>query len=267
MTKTTNTMMPVAQVADEEPVALATSDSTVGLFERLARDPNTSVEKIERLMGLWERNEGRLAENAFNKAMSEAQAEMEPISADATNPQTHSRYASYAQLDRALRPIYTQHGFGLSFDTGETPLETHVRVCCKVTHIGGFARDYHLDMPADGKGAKGGDVMTKTHATGSALSYGMRYLLKMIFNVAVGEDDDDGNEAGGSPEGPPRPKDYDDKIDDLNAAADEGFAKFELAWKALDGKYRAYAVEMDGARMGRIKQKALDVDKKNGVKR
>jgi hypothetical protein len=50
-------------------------------------------------------------------------------------------------------------------------------------------------MPADGKGAKGGDVMTKTHATGSAIQYGMRYLLKMIFNIAVG-DDDDGNAAG-----------------------------------------------------------------------
>jgi hypothetical protein len=51
-------------------------------------------------------------------------------------------------------------------------------------------------MPADGKGARGGDVMTKTHATGSAASYGMRYLLKMIFNIAVAEADDDGNAAG-----------------------------------------------------------------------
>ena len=36
--------------------------------------------------------------------------------------------------------------------------------------------------------------MTKTHAMGAGMSYGMRYLLKMIFNVAVGEDDTDGNE-------------------------------------------------------------------------
>ena len=48
-------------------------------------------------------------------------------------------------------------------------------------------------MPADGKGAKGGEVMTKTHAMGAATAYGMRYLLKMIWNVAVGEDDTDGN--------------------------------------------------------------------------
>ena len=37
--------------------------------------------------------------------------------------------------------------------------------------------------------------MTKTHAFGSGLSYGMRYLLKLIFNVAISMDDD-GNAAG-----------------------------------------------------------------------
>jgi hypothetical protein len=40
--------------------------------------------------------------------------------------------------------------------------------------------------------------MTKTHATGSAVSYGMRYLLKMIFNIAVSDRDDDGNAASDS---------------------------------------------------------------------
>jgi hypothetical protein len=37
--------------------------------------------------------------------------------------------------------------------------------------------------------------MTRTHATGSATSYGSRYLLRMIFNISIGEDD--GNLAGG----------------------------------------------------------------------
>jgi hypothetical protein len=38
--------------------------------------------------------------------------------------------------------------------------------------------------------------MTKTHASGAAQSYGMRYLLKGIFNIAIGEEDNDGNEVG-----------------------------------------------------------------------
>ncbi len=67
-----------------------------------------------------------------------------------------------------------------------------LRVFCEVSR-GGYSRMYQIDMPSDGKGAKGGDVMTKTHATGAASQYGMRYLLKMIFNVAIGEDDNDGN--------------------------------------------------------------------------
>ncbi len=60
---------------------------------------------------------------------------------------------------------------------------------------GGYTRTYKKDVASDGKGAKGNDVMTKTHASGAAGSYGMRYLLRMIFNIAVGEGDTDGNDA------------------------------------------------------------------------
>lgn len=133
------------------------------------------------------------AQRDFNTAMGQAQSEMGRVAADANNPQTRSKYATYAALDKALRPVYTKHGFSISFDTGDGAPEGHVRVLAYVAHSGGFIRTYRADMPNDGKGAKGGDVMTKTHASGAAMSYGMRYLLKMIFNVAVGEDDTDGN--------------------------------------------------------------------------
>jgi hypothetical protein len=125
--------------------------------------------------------------------MKAAQAEMRAIAADANNSQTRSKYATYAKLDSILRPIYTKHGFSVSFDEDDSPKAEHIRVLAYVAHEAGFTRTYRKDMPADGKGAKGGDVMTKTHAAGAAASYGMRYLLKGIFNVAVGEDDADGN--------------------------------------------------------------------------
>lgn len=172
------------------------SGGILAVIERAARDPSVDVEKMERLFAMSERVQQRQAEAAFNAAMNDAQSDMRPISADAHNPQTKSKYASYAQLDKALRPIYTKHGFSLSFGEADSPKPEHVRVVCWVSHVGGHTREYHRDMPADGKGAKGGDVMTKTHAAGAAGSYGARYLLKGIFNVAVGEDDRDGNEAG-----------------------------------------------------------------------
>jgi hypothetical protein len=182
-----------------EPIPAPQSESAavLSIIERAARDPSVDIDKLKQLMEMREKVEMQAAERAFNTAMKAAQAEMRPVSADAENPQTRSRYATYAKLDRALRPIYTKHGFALSFDEADSPKPDHIRVLCYVTHDGGFTRTYRKDMPADGKGAKGGDVMTKTHATGAAASYGSRYLLKGIFNVAVGEDDRDGNEPAG----------------------------------------------------------------------
>lgn len=168
--------------------------SLVSLIAQAARDPSVDISKMERLMDMHERITAKESEIAFNSSMTACQQEMKQVSTDANNPQTHSKYATYAKLDSYLRPIYTRHGFALSFDEGDSPKPEHVRVLCYVSHNGGHTRTYHRDMPADGKGAKGGDVMTKTHAAGAAGSYGARYLLKGIFNVAVGEYDLDGND-------------------------------------------------------------------------
>ena len=169
--------------------------SFIQMIERAARDPSVDIDKMERLMQMHERMVARKAETDFNDAMTACQSELRMVAADANNPQTHSKYASYAALDRALRPVYTKHGISISYGTEDTPKAETVRVIAHVAR-GGYTRKYQVDMPADGKGAKGGDVMTKTHATGAAMSYGARYLLKSIFNIAVGEDDDDGNGVG-----------------------------------------------------------------------
>ena len=185
------TLQPVSQLAPASETA-----SILSMIERVARDPSIDMDKLIRLLELRDRTEARARSDAFDEAMTACQGEMRPIAADSNNPQTKSRYASYFALDRALRPIYTKHGFSLSFNTAGGAPEGCVRIVCRASR-GGHSRDYSIDMPADGKGAKGGDVMTKTHATGAAVSYGSRYLLKMIFNVAVGESDDDGNGATG----------------------------------------------------------------------
>lgn len=167
------------------------------VISRAASDDSISIEKMERLFAMHERMEAKQAEGEFHAAMSRVQAGMSRIAADKHNSQTRSDYPSYAALDRVLRPLYTEAGLSISFDT-ESVGEGMVGMICHVSHTGGHTRTYRAAVPSDGKGAKGGDVMTKTHAFGSGTSYGMRYLLKMIFNVAIGEDpeDDDGNAAG-----------------------------------------------------------------------
>ncbi|HEY1243442.1 MAG TPA: ERF family protein [Hyphomicrobiaceae bacterium] len=159
-----------------------------------ASDPAIDIGKIEHLIRLRREMEQAEAEHAFNNALAAAQAQMVPIAADAVNDQIGNRYASYAALDRAVRPIYTQHGLAMTYATGERSTDVAVEVCgWLIGH--GHSRRYSIVMPADGKGARGGDVMSRTHAAASAISYGMRYLLVMAFNLAI-DRDDDGNAAG-----------------------------------------------------------------------
>ncbi len=187
--KTVAVNMPVQQISSDPSVAM------ISMIQQAASDPNTDVAKMEKLWEMKERIDAKQAEGDFNQAMGLAQSKMGTIGVDKANRQTQSKYASYSKLDKVLRPIYTSDGFALSFNTEKAENPAEIRIICFVSHAKGHTRMYSIDMPADGKGAKGGDVMTKTHATGSAVSYGMRYLLKMIFNVAIGEYDDDGNQA------------------------------------------------------------------------
>ena len=184
-------------MAKDEQLVLAEPQQALTPMElmRIALSNQSGIEVIERLAALQEKAMARDAEIAFNEALNRVQSEIRRITPDLDNKQTSSKYASYAALDKVLRPIYSREGFSLSFNTADCPKPETVRVTCKVS-LGCHSEHYQIDMPADGKGAKGGDVMTKTHATGSAVTYGMRYLLKAIFNVAIGEDDDDGNSNG-----------------------------------------------------------------------
>jgi hypothetical protein len=199
MTKTE--VQKVTQMPKQEVVAMPMqADPLLTLIERVACDPSADVGKMRALLEMHQSLQDRQAVKMYGVAMTAAQMEMEPIRTDAANPQTKSRYVSFPALDKVLRPIYTKHGFSLSFSTEPCDQPDKVNLVCDVFHRDGHMRRHALQMPADGKGPKGNDVMTKTHATGSGISYGQRYLTKMIFNISVARDDD-GNRAASVPSG------------------------------------------------------------------
>lgn len=202
--KKTGTAVSVAKLQE-----LAAPTSFDEFLNRAARDPKFNIETFKAVLEAKERQDAREAERRFNDAMAACQAELAPLRADLVNDQTSSKYASDIALDKALRPVYTKHGFSLSYGTGEGAPTEHVRVTCLIS-CGGHSRLEHFDVPADGKGPKGGAVMTKTHAAMSALTVGRRCLETIIFNLKIIKPkmkngvevpeplaDDDGNAAGG----------------------------------------------------------------------
>ena len=175
---------------------LTTENNFINSIERLATNPNVDPDKLEKFMNLQERILDRNAEQAFNADMVKCQAEIRTVKTNRKNDQTHSRYADHEAISKAVTPIYTRHGFALSFYEGDTPKEKHVRVMVDVMHRDGHSKTRFKDFPIDDVGIKGTVNKTQIHANQSAFTYGKRNLTCMIFNIPTGEDDD-GNHAGG----------------------------------------------------------------------
>lgn len=173
-----------------EPVQAAT------LLER-AIERGVDADSLQKLVALQERILDRQAEQEFAVAMRQTQAEILPVLKNRRNAQTDSNYATLEALNKAVVPVYTRHGFSLSFGTEDSPTPGYIRIVCDVFHTGGHTRRYHFDLPLDDAGIAGKTNKTKVHASGSTLSYGRRYLTMLVFNVST-TDDDDGNGARGA---------------------------------------------------------------------
>ena len=158
----------------------------------IALNNNAAIDVIERLAALQEKFLTKKAEQEFDEALSRCQAKLTRISADAENQQTSSRYATYAKIDSTVRPIYTGEGFSLSFGERDCPTPGKTRFVAFLSRSG-ITREYLKDMSPSTKGPRGNDVMTPIHADAAADSYAKRYLVKDIFNLAIGEGDNDGN--------------------------------------------------------------------------
>lgn len=168
----------------------------ISVVERLASNPQVDVDKLQKIMDMQEHSLDREAEKSFNADMVLAQSEIKMAVKNKQNQQTRSSYADLAAVIGSAKPVYTKHGFALSFYEGETKKDKHIRVMCDVMHRDGHTKTRFYDVPLDVSGIAGKTNKTLVHGGGSSTSYGRRYLTCMVFNIPTG-DDDDGNIAGG----------------------------------------------------------------------
>jgi hypothetical protein len=129
---------------------------------------------------------------AYQAAMAQAQAEIGPVVKDRKNEHTKSMYATLEAVDTAIRPIYTAHGFSLSFDAPDVT-DKGLLISCDVLHSGGHSEHKTLLGALDTVGPNGSRNKTDIQGLGSTVSYLRRYLTCMVFNVTVKSEDKDGN--------------------------------------------------------------------------
>jgi hypothetical protein len=195
-------------VLQEQPsaqVVQADGASILAVISRAASDPNTDVDKLERLMGLYERITERNAKGAFTAALAEMQPQMPVIDEngairhDAKSP-PKSTYAKYEDINEAVQPLLAKYGFSLTFRVQRT--DNLVSITGVLSHREGHSTETTIDLPADASGSK-----NAVQAVGSSISYGKRYAAIALLNItsrAPGDRDDDAFVGGGMPDDQPK---------------------------------------------------------------
>lgn len=181
---------------DMLPAVQSETAAVLSMIERLAKDPTVDIDRVERMMVLHREMRMEKAREEFNRAMAGVQTRLPQVKRDATNKHTRSQYARLETIAAAVDPIIAEAGLSLSYGTEKSDLPNHYKVVCTVC-LGAFERRYELDTPSDGTGSGGNATKTAVQAMGSALSYARRYLKLMIFDIALTNEDNDGNRVEG----------------------------------------------------------------------
>ncbi len=163
---------------------------------QLARDPSVDVAKLEALLHMQERITGKQAEIEFNLAMARLQPRLPVIVKrgkinieKGPVTRTQSTFATYEDIDKAIRPLLCQEGFSLSFNS--EAVEKGNVYYATISHAAGHSKQASMALPADTSGSKNG-----IQAVGSTISYAKRYLVGMLLNIVTKDEDNDGNSFG-----------------------------------------------------------------------
>jgi hypothetical protein len=190
------------RVERPRPVPASDSPSTVlALIERVALDPCADVEKLERLMAMYERLKAKEAELAYNAAKGRILKKLAGIKIlknrsalyeiEKGKPQKGTyeafKYAPLEEIDKHLRPLLAEEDMDLSY-SDELWEGDGILIRGRLKHLpGGHYEDSFMPAPLDTTGGK-----SSVQAVASTNSFLRRYVACNIFNIVVVGDDDDG---------------------------------------------------------------------------
>lgn len=190
-------MSDVANRDDQLPVP-SEAGQLMATISAAASNPAIDVEKLERLMSLYERMTDRAAKVAYTSALADMQPEL-PIITErgkiiikekgTEHVISSSGYALWEDINEAIGPVLARHGFALSFRTGIAD-DGKVTVTGILSHREGHQEATTINLPHDSTGSK-----NAVQAVGSSTSYGKRYTAQALLNLTSrGEDDDAASE-------------------------------------------------------------------------
>lgn len=97
----------------------------------------------------------------------------------------NTSYAPLEDIVKVVQPILSKYGFSVSFTTEQQGLDA-VTINCILQHKDGHNTSTSLMLPTKAVN----NSMNAMQAIGAAISYGKRYTICGILNIATAQDDD-----------------------------------------------------------------------------
>ena len=167
--------------------------SIMSVIERIALNPDVDIAKMEKLLDMQERVLNRNSRMAFASDLAAMQSELPSIAengAISVENKVRSKYATFEDINDAVKPVLQKHGFAISFRVKQ---ENQIEVTAILSHREGHVEETSMKLPSDTSGSK-----NAVQAIGSAVSYGKRYTMMAMLNItsrAPADRDDDGQGA------------------------------------------------------------------------
>lgn len=195
------------------PSALPEDQSPMALMIQ-AKQSGFSMEEIKEMMDLQDRNDQRLAKQAFDKALGEFKREPLKITKDKVNNQFDSTYVSIGNMVSTVNEAMGKYGLSARWEFPEPSKPELIKCSCILSHELGYEVSVTLEGPIDTSGSKNPMQARKSART---------YLKLETFEAVTGTASEEGNvdDDGNSTAPPPTPLISEEQANKVYSMLDE----------------------------------------------
>lgn len=155
----------------------------LSVVQQALTNPNMDMGVLKEMLAMQKEVMAQQAIIDFNNDFSVMSNEI-PVIAH-TKKSYSTTYTPLEDIVNIVRPILSKNGFSISFNNEQLE-KGFVTVTCQLRHKAGHMIENALTLPTEAV-TKG---MNSMQAIGGAISYGKRYTLCGILNIATTADDD-----------------------------------------------------------------------------
>src|SRR3569833_2802716 len=163
--------------------SLQRREPSLGELLDVALKSGAPIDVVKDMVAMIKEERTHQSNVAFDDALNRCQKAIETVLPDCEA--SNRVWASYRKLNSTVRPLYTAEGFSIAFTEEKAHVEGKIRIVALVSRQG-ITRMFAKEMTPVTVGAQGKAVMNMTDAEASIESRVKRYLIKDIFNIAVG---------------------------------------------------------------------------------